>query len=84
MTFFLNVLKFNHGLLNWQNFIGKLLNIENYIFQIGIKDGIIKSRFTRNEFHGSGTKVIEDIPEKYISVYKAVTMIQDLGNRVWQ
>ena len=46
--------------------------MENNVYQIGTKSGIIKTWFARCDFQISGAQILEDIPEKYLSVREAV------------
>ncbi|GBM01603.1 hypothetical protein AVEN_60020-1 [Araneus ventricosus] len=67
-----NVPKVDRGLLDCPNFIGKILKVENNVYQIGTKSGIILSWFASAE-------ILEDVPEKYISIREAVANESKFG-----
>ncbi|XP_071050736.1 uncharacterized protein [Onthophagus taurus] len=68
----LNVPKVDRGPLDAPNLIRKILKINNDVYQIGTKSGIIKTWFSRSDFQISGAQFVEDIPEEYISIRQAV------------
>ena len=68
----LNVPKVDRGPLDCPNLIGKILQMENIVYQIRSISAIIKTWFARCDFQISGAQILEDIPEKYLSVREAV------------
>lgn len=77
----LNVPKVDRGPLDCPNLIGKILKIQNNVYQIGTKGGIIKTWFSRSDFQISGAQILEDIPEKSISVRQAVAYESKFGGQ---
>ncbi|GBO30848.1 hypothetical protein AVEN_57842-1 [Araneus ventricosus] len=63
------------------NLIGKILKVENNAYQIRTKSGIIKSWFVKCDFQISGSQILEDVPENYISVLEALANESKFGGQ---
>ena len=77
----LSVPKVDRGPFDSRNLIGKIMKVENDIYQIGTKHGIIKNWFSRNDFRLSGASVIGDIPSIQLSLREAVPKESKFGGQ---
>ncbi len=75
----LGIPKVDCGLLDPQNVLGKVLQIENDIYQIGTNHGIMKNWFSLADFVIFGLNFSGDIIEKIISLSEAMSMESKFG-----
>ena len=70
----LNVRKVDRGPLDSRNLLGRILNMRNNVYQIGTKNGVLTTWYSRNCFTVSGSPLLGDIPQTRLSLRQAVNM----------
>ncbi len=73
--------KIDRGPLDHQKILGKVFKIENDVYQIGTNHGILNNSFSCTNFIISGINFSGDIPEKFISLGKAISVESKFGGQ---